>query len=56
MHVLRRLLTENRGVTALEYGLIAMLVALALIGGATTLGTRLSTYYSDLAHSVTTAM
>ena len=44
--------TDRRGVTALEYGLIAALVAGVLAAGATTLGSNLSLQFSSIAKSV----
>ena len=41
------------GVTAIEYGLIASLVALAIIVGATALGTELGAMFSYVATKVT---
>ena len=35
---LRRLLPDNRGATAVEYGLIAALIIIAMIGGLSALG------------------
>ena len=35
---LRRLLTDQKGATAIEYGLIVALIAVALMGGISTLG------------------
>jgi pilus assembly protein Flp/PilA len=43
---LRALIKDERGVTAMEYGLIAALVAVVIIGSVTTLGTKLSTTFS----------
>jgi pilus assembly protein Flp/PilA len=43
---------DEAGVTAIEYGLIAGLVAVALIVGATALGTALNTEFNDLAGKV----
>ena len=40
---------DRKGVTALEYGLIAAVVAIAMIAGASTLGSRLSTTFSNIA-------
>lgn len=40
---------SEEGVTAIEYGLIASLVALAIIAAATTLGTNLSTMFNHVA-------
>jgi len=42
---LRNLLQDSKAVTALEYALIAGLVALAIIGAVTKLGTNLSTKF-----------
>ena len=46
---LKRLVTDEAGATAIEYGLIAALIAVAIIGGATTLGTNLSTTFTTVA-------
>jgi pilus assembly protein Flp/PilA len=51
-HLVLRLKNDRRGVTALEYGLIASLVAVALIAGATTLGTSLSTTFAAIAGKI----
>ena len=40
---------DRRAVTALEYGLIAALIATALIAGAGSLGTNLNKQFSDIA-------
>jgi pilus assembly protein Flp/PilA len=44
---------SERGVTAIEYGLIAALVALAIIVGITLLGTQLNALFSYIAGKVT---
>ena len=44
--------TDRRAVTALEYGLIAGLVAVVIIGAVTTLGTSLSTKFNSIATDV----
>lgn len=36
---------DEEGVTAVEYGLLAALVAVAIIGGATALGTNLNGFF-----------
>jgi pilus assembly protein Flp/PilA len=46
---LRALINDERGVTAIEYGLIAALVAVVIIGSVTTLGTNLSSTFSTIA-------
>jgi pilus assembly protein Flp/PilA len=44
-----RLTEDRRGVTAIEYGLIAALIAIAAIAAMTTLGTSLSNVFSLVA-------
>jgi pilus assembly protein Flp/PilA len=46
---LRALVHDERGVTAMEYGLIAALVAVVIIGSVTTLGTTLSSTFATVA-------
>ncbi len=41
-----QLRTDRRAVTAIEYGLIAALIAVVIIGVVTTLGTTLSTKFA----------
>ncbi len=41
-----RFAKNESGATAIEYGLIAMLIAIAIIAAATTLGTSLSSTFS----------
>jgi pilus assembly protein Flp/PilA len=43
---------DRRGVTALEYGLIAALIAAVIVGGVTTLGTNMSTMFTTLSGSI----
>ncbi len=47
-----KLKTDTRGVTAMEYGLIAALIAVVIIGAVTTLGTNLSGIFTKVATSV----
>jgi pilus assembly protein Flp/PilA len=49
---LLKLNSDKRGVTALEYGMIAGLIAVVVVGGFTTLGTHLSTVVSQINASV----
>ena len=44
-----RFLKDESGATAIEYGLIAALISVALITGATTLGNSLDNQFADLA-------
>ena len=41
---------SERGVTAIEYGLLASLIALAIIVGAGLLGTKLDTMFTTIAN------
>jgi pilus assembly protein Flp/PilA len=50
-----RFVNDESGATAIEYGLIAALIALAIIAGATTLGNALNTKFSDIATTLTSA-
>ncbi len=48
MKHLSRFLKNESGATAIEYGLIAALVSVAIIGGATALGTGLNTLFTNI--------
>jgi pilus assembly protein Flp/PilA len=48
----RRLIENNEGVTAIEYGLIAALIAVAAVVVMGTVGTNLSTTFSEVAASL----
>jgi pilus assembly protein Flp/PilA len=41
-------LNDDKGATAIEYGLIAALIAIAIIGGVGSLGSNLSTGFADI--------
>ncbi|KAF3998820.1 Flp family type IVb pilin [Glaciimonas immobilis] len=53
---LLKFLREEDGVTAIEYGLLAGLVAVAIIAGAGLLGTDLGLALSKIAGKVSTAV
>ena len=44
----KRLLHERHGVIALEYGLIAAVVAIVMVAGASQLGTNLKKVFSNV--------
>ena len=46
---------DEKGVTALEYGLIAALIAVIIIGSISTLGVNLSTMFASIATKTTAA-
>ena len=53
MERLIKFLKDEEGVTAIEYGLIAALIACAIIAGATTLGNTLNTKFGAISTTVT---
>ncbi|APG89461.1 Flp family type IVb pilin [Sinorhizobium americanum] len=53
--ILARLIKDESGATAIEYGLIAALISVALITGATALGTSLDNMFNALSGQMTTA-
>ncbi|MDB5480324.1 MAG: Flp/Fap pilin component [Caulobacteraceae bacterium] len=52
---LRSLVGDTDGATAIEYGLIAGLIAVAIIAAVTLLGTDLSSLFGGIAGQVATA-
>jgi pilus assembly protein Flp/PilA len=48
-----KLRKDEKGATAIEYGLIAALIAVAIIGGLTTLGGNLEGQFNAVAGQVT---
>jgi pilus assembly protein Flp/PilA len=49
---IRKMLRDEAGPTAIEYGLIAALIAVVTIAGLTTLGTTLNARYNSIATKV----
>ena len=49
LNATRRFLRDEEGVTAIEYGLIAALIAVVIIAGARLVGTGLNTTFSNIA-------
>ncbi len=52
MKLVARFMKDESGATAIEYGLIAALISVAIIGGVTTLGGNLNTTFSGLGGTV----
>jgi pilus assembly protein Flp/PilA len=48
-------LKDESGATAIEYGLIAALISVAIITGATTLGNTLSNTFQNISNQMNTA-
>ncbi len=49
---IKSFLSNDSGATAIEYALIASLIAVAIIGGLTALGTRLSAEFSEVSSAL----
>jgi pilus assembly protein Flp/PilA len=49
MTMFRKLFRDESGATAIEYGLIAALIAVAIIAGATNVGTSLAATFTTVA-------
>jgi pilus assembly protein Flp/PilA len=49
MKAIRKFLKNNKGATAIEYGLIAALIAVAAIGAMSSLGTKLTNTFNKVA-------
>ena len=49
MRLLTRFLKDASGATAIEYGLIAAMIALVIVGALTTLGSNLNTSMANVA-------
>ena len=47
-----KLIADSRGATAIEYGLIAALIAVVIIGAVTAVGTHLSTTFTTVSGKV----
>ncbi len=52
MLFVRKLFKNAKGATAIEYGLIAALIAVAAISGMTAVGNKLSTTFNNVATSL----
>ena len=50
-----RFIEDESGATAIEYGLIAALISVALIAGARAIGTNLDSKFSDISSAVSGA-
>jgi pilus assembly protein Flp/PilA len=52
MKFMNKLLRDEAGATAIEYGLIAALIAVAAIGAMSAIGTHLSATFSNVSNSL----
>ena len=51
-NVVTKLLRDESGATAIEYGLIAALIAVVIIGAVTTVGTKLSATFTSVSNAL----
>ena len=54
LNLVNRFAKDESGATAIEYGLIATLIAVAIIAGASALGTKLNAVFNGLSTKLTT--
>jgi pilus assembly protein Flp/PilA len=50
--MVRNLIKNTKGATAIEYGLIAALIAVAAIGAMSSVGTKLGTTFNNVSNSL----
>jgi pilus assembly protein Flp/PilA len=55
MEKIRRFLKDEEGVSAIEYGLIAALIAVAIVTAVGLVGTNLNGVFNNVAQKLTTA-
>ena len=48
MNILNRFVNDESGATAIEYGLIAALISVGIIGAVTAIGTRIATAFATI--------
>lgn len=53
MNFIKNFIAEEDGVTAIEYGLIAALIAVAIVGAVKLLGTNLSAVFTGVSTTLT---
>lgn len=53
--MIRKFIGDESGATAIEYGLIAALIAVVIIAALTVLGTRISAKFTTISTSVSAA-
>ncbi len=49
MNFIKNFIQDDAGVTAIEYGLIAALIAVIIVGAVTTVGTKLNGVFTSVA-------
>ena len=56
MNFIKKFIREEDGVTAIEYGLIAALIAVVIIAAVTIVGTQLASVFNFIGTALTTAL
>ncbi len=56
MSTVRRFWADEEGADATEYALLAALVAVGIIGGATSLGTKISSLFTNIGNKADVAV
>lgn len=56
MNFIKKFIREEDGVTAIEYGLIAALIAVVIIASVTIVGTQLRSVFTFIGNALTTAL
>lgn len=54
-NIMKRFVKDESGATAIEYGLIAALIAVTIITAATALGTQISATFAQVSGAMATA-
>ena len=52
MRTIKNIIRNSKGATAIEYGLIAALIAVAAIGAMQSIGTKLGTTFNNVSNSL----
>lgn len=55
MNLLKEFMKDDAGVTAIEYGLIATLIAVAIVASVSSVGTQLNTTFTTIKNKLTVA-
>ncbi len=55
LNLLKSLIEQDEGVTAIEYGLIAALIAVVIIAAITVVGTELQTTFTSISDALVNA-
>ena len=52
MHIVQRFLKDDAGATAIEYGLLAALISVVIIGAVKLVGSNMSTMFTTVANNL----